>query len=722
MAALAGLGIGSPAAAAAGRQSPATASPAASAPPSVAATPRGAGGSSQEVAAAAEAAAVRYVSLITAAMCQWLPGFWAVTQQRLPALAAASDAAAAEMIERGMAAAERTVGALLAAYRAAVQGVLADPPAAGLTHAGLLSVAAELAAGCEALQTAAAAAAGSNSGRSPAGAGAGSAAVPPPPAAIECLQALTEQAVLASLAQLAAHLQEAVALLCAGEDYRLTPASRRAGAPATASVAALQALVQQGMAHLQTALAEAARAEVQPLKRSAAPARAAFLACFSAYAAGCDALAAAIQQGQHGSGGGQHSLAAEAATAAAVAGSTSRDGSAPAPLSPTRRLLVLCANLGAVRGRLLPQQFARWGGLLQAGGAARELQAEAAAAAAELEAVETRLAGAYVERKQVCGRGWAAMDGSEDARRGGLPRGRGGLRCSQQGFAHRIPLAPASAPPAGPAGRGHGAAAVRRRHGLGGGAAAQRPAPRSSGAAARAGGGAGACVFGLRAMRVLPAAASCPATFSTPVHAYRPARRRSWWRWHPGCWARRWRSCSWACWTALRRWGAGAGWQPRCGDGCRRGQGHAGAARAPWAPGRTGGMAAPVGRPALRARTTCPQVLSDGSLPASPGGVAQLWLEGSVLLEAVGGLGGEPLQAAGARLRAALDQRLEAAVAAAAAAGGSQAAELAAWSAGGRGAAGRPTLPACRQRLQALQEGVQAQARCNLLPLRQLGL
>lgn len=117
------------------------------------------------------------------------------------------------------------------------------------------------------------------------------------------------------------------------------------------------------------------------------------------------------------------------------------------------------------------------------------------------------------------------------------------------------------------------------------------------------------------------------------------------------------------------------------------------------------------------------QVLSQGSPPASPGGVAQLWLEGSVLLAAVGGLGGEALQQACGRLRTVLEQRLDAAVAAAAAAGGDEAADLAAWAAGGSRATGqgRLAVSACRLRLEALREEVQAQARCNLLPLQQLG-
>jgi hypothetical protein len=101
------------------------------------------------------------------------------------------------------------------------------------------------------------------------------------------------------------------------------------------------------------------------------------------------------------------SLAAEAAAAAAVVASSGGGSSSSreaAALSPTRCVLVLCANLGAVRGRLLPQQFSRWAALLQAGGGGaggKELQAAAQACAAELEAAETRLASAYIDRKQV---------------------------------------------------------------------------------------------------------------------------------------------------------------------------------------------------------------------------------------------------------------------------------------------------------------------------------
>ena len=221
-----------------------------------------------------------YISLITTGLCQWLPDYWVLTQQRLPGLASIGDAAPA--VEHGMAAAERSVLLLLRLYRSAVQRILGDSPGAGLTHNGLLKIAAELAACCEALQGA------STGGTSSV------AAVPPPGAAVECLQQLAEQALLGSLGKVATHLSAAVAALCAAEDFRLTFASRRTGAPATASVEGLQQLVLQGMQHLQAALEVAALADVQPLHTSAAPIRDAFFGCFSAFAAGMDALAASL--------------------------------------------------------------------------------------------------------------------------------------------------------------------------------------------------------------------------------------------------------------------------------------------------------------------------------------------------------------------------------------------------------------------------------------------
>lgn len=243
---------------------------------------------------------MRYISLITSGLFQWLPDFWTLTQQRMPGLASIGDAAPA--VERGMAAAERGVAQLLHVYRSAAQKVLNDPAASGLSHCGLLSIGAKLAACCDALQAA------------PAGGGAGSvASLPPPSAAVECLQQLTEQALLGSLSQLATHLSAAVAALCATEDFRLTCASRRTGAPATASVTGLQQLVQQGMQHLQATLGVAAQADVQPLHTLAAPARNAFFGCFSAFAAGTDGVAAAILQdlagGAAGSGVAARALA-----------------------------------------------------------------------------------------------------------------------------------------------------------------------------------------------------------------------------------------------------------------------------------------------------------------------------------------------------------------------------------------------------------------------------
>jgi hypothetical protein len=338
---------------------------------------------------------------MTAGLCGWLPDFWTLTQQRLPALASVGAAAAA--VERGMAAAERCVGVLLSQYRSAVQSVLANPAAAELSHGGLLSIANELAGGCQGLQAAAA------------GGGLGGTAAAAPAAAVECLQQLTAQAVVASLAQLSDHLAAAVTRFCAKEDYVLTPASRRAGAPATSSVATLQRLMQEGMQHMKAALAAGARADADPLRTSAAPARAVFFGCFSAFSRGKDSLATALMssQLQHQPGSGVaaassssnhhiRSLAAEAAAAAPCSAATAGVSSSEThTLSPSRRLLLLCANLSVVRRKLLPQLYTRWATLLQAGGSGKELQAAAQAAGAELEAVETRLAGGYIDRKQV---------------------------------------------------------------------------------------------------------------------------------------------------------------------------------------------------------------------------------------------------------------------------------------------------------------------------------
>lgn len=112
-------------------------------------------------------------------------------------------------------------------------------------------------------------------------------------------------------------------------------------------------------------------------------------------------------------------------------------------------------------------------------------------------------------------------------------------------------------------------------------------------------------------------------------------------------------------------------------------------------------------------------MLSQGSLAASPGGVLQLWLEGSFVLAAVAGLGSDALGQACSRLCTALNYQLDEAVAAAVGGGGDQAAALASWVAGS-GAAQSLSLPACRQRLDGLLEQAQAAARCNLAPLRQL--
>jgi hypothetical protein len=113
------------------------------------------------------------------------------------------------------------------------------------------------------------------------------------------------------------------------------------------------------------------------------------------------------------------------------------------------------------------------------------------------------------------------------------------------------------------------------------------------------------------------------------------------------------------------------------------------------------------------------QVLSQGSPAASPGGVLQLWLEGSFVLAVVAVMSSDALAQVCSRLRTTLDSRLEAAVAAAAAQGGAQAAVLAAWATGS--CAGQALAVAfCRQRLEGLMEQAQVAARSNLTSLHLL--
>ncbi|KAL4452618.1 hypothetical protein ABPG75_008280 [Micractinium tetrahymenae] len=599
-AALASLGIAAPSPAkypTASAAAAAAGSPAASGlSPSAGASPRrGSSTGSEALAAASEAEGVRYVALITQGLCQWLPEFWALTQQRLRGLAEAVEGEggcgeAAAAVARGTAAAQRSVAILLELYRSAVLNLLASPATAGLTHAGLLSVAAELASGFALLQAGPASAGGGG------GSGAAAAAGEAHPGALDCLQLLAERTLQASLEQLARHLHAAVAQACRAEDFRLTAASRRAGQPATASVAALQALVQQGMQHLQAALAEADRAGVSLQAKAAASARDAFFGCFSAFAAGVGSLADSLLNGGHQQQQAGHapSLAAEAAAAAAVASAAAEGGSGgreAVPASPARRLLVLCANLGAARSRLLPRQYVCWAALLQAGGSSgKELQAAAQTCAAELEAVETRLAGAYIDRKQVM------LD-----------------EVMEQLLFTGGTVWEAAPPPQG-----------------------VRPIVLE-------------CVHALVATQA-ELAAMAPALLLEALEEL-----------------------------------------------------------------------------VLGTFEGLTQVLAQGSPAASPGGALQLCLEASFLLAAAAGLGGDPLQQAAGRLRAAVDQRLQAAVAAAAR--GPEAAQLAAWSvdgaastqaAAGAAAAGRASAAACRLRLEQLCREAQAAARRNLAPLQQL--
>lgn len=108
-----------------------------------------------------------------------------------------------------------------------------------------------------------------------------------------------------------------------------------------------------------------------------------------------------------------------------------------------------------------------------------------------------------------------------------------------------------------------------------------------------------------------------------------------------------------------------------------------------------------------------------GAPLASAGGVLQLWLEASFLLAAVAGLCSSSvvLAHASSRLQAAIDARVAAAVAAVVAAGSEEAELLTAWLGGGQ----QLSLGAAKVRLQQLSKQVQAEARCNLAPLQQLG-
>ena len=77
----------------------------------------------------------------------------------------------------------------------------------------------------------------------------------------------------------------------------------------TGTVAGLRQLISTGMQHLAAALSEAARVQVNPIRKSAAPAKDAFFGCFTAYGAGLRKLAdkATQQQQQQVPGGREKS-------------------------------------------------------------------------------------------------------------------------------------------------------------------------------------------------------------------------------------------------------------------------------------------------------------------------------------------------------------------------------------------------------------------------------
>ncbi|GAB4814736.1 hypothetical protein N2152v2_001782 [Parachlorella kessleri] len=337
-------------------------------PPSAAGPPPAAPTSAESLGKATQLATVQHVARLTAALAQWLPPVWTLTQARLPGLAGIGSAATS--IERGMAEAEQAIGRVLAAYRHAVRDCFGSSGC--LDAAGLLSTLRDIVAGCLEVQQAVAAEGG-----------------PAPTAAVEVMSALAEQAAKQCIAALRGELQAAVARLCEGEDWVMDVASQRAGAPVTGAVAGLRQLITTGMQHLAAALSEAGRVQVNPLRKSAAPARDAFFGCFTAYGAGLRKLAEGVtQQQQEQQKGGSGSTV------------STRSAASPGETSVGRRLLLLCANANAVHGRLLGQLYRTWGPMLQAGGSPKEGQAAAAQCAAELEAVEHDLVMAYIDRKQ----------------------------------------------------------------------------------------------------------------------------------------------------------------------------------------------------------------------------------------------------------------------------------------------------------------------------------
>ena len=173
-----------------------------------------------------------------------------------------------------------------------------------------------------------------------------------------------------------------------------------------------------------------------------------------------------------------------------MAAAASSGGREPAGMSPTCRLLALCANVAAARSRLLLWEFRRWASLLQTGGGGKELQAAVHACAAELEAVETRLGGAYIDHKQVGV--WRQPPEQFAVTLQQIGRCAAPSDCCHRttGRCACICLKPLCCC-AGYSGRGDGAAAIHGWHLVGGSTAAHRPAPCGTGPDPHAGSGAG---------------------------------------------------------------------------------------------------------------------------------------------------------------------------------------------------------------------------------------
>jgi exocyst complex component 2 len=343
------------------------------------------GGEADEAAAAAaeggaragaELAAVRYVGDATAAVSQWAPRFWDLTQRKAPELLAVG--APADALDAGMAAAERCMQAVLRQYCQSMEAVLGQPSGSssgaplpgsgGLGIEGATAAAAELGAGCAELVRLGA-----------------------PADAVAALRGLVALAGRAGVDQLRTHLVTSAAAL-AVDDTRQTQASQRLGGqPSGAAVGALRRLAAAGMRRLAEMRAECAAAEVDLLAGPPlCPPHELLCLTFTSYAE------------------------AAAASEPAAAGAARRPASASS--HPDARLLQLCSDLVAARSEALPRLAGAWAALLSAGAPPAALRDALQACGAAVEGAEDALMGSYIERKQ------AVLDGiMEEFFFGGVP-------------------------------------------------------------------------------------------------------------------------------------------------------------------------------------------------------------------------------------------------------------------------------------------------------------